>query len=183
MIKQVNLSTKVSVENLKNDLENANLKDFNQDIKRFNQWFKDKRTLIAKELGKDGYKEYTCYLYKAYLTCTDPKFLMKMEDEQQDWMLERKKPLYSYQDLMDQNAAVDKKWHYLQLVQKGLSHKLMWCAQNPCYSRTKFHKRREEKKKNQRAAGKIEASDDFKVALSAILTKDEYKAIESQFLN
>eukprot|EP00957_Ditylum_brightwellii_P107482 8201077-Ditylum_brightwellii.AAC.1 len=96
MIKQVNPSTKVSVKNLKNELENANLKDFDQDIKRFNQWFKDKRTLIVIKLGKDGYKEYTRYLYKAYLTCTDPKLLREMEDKQQDWMLERKKPSYSH---------------------------------------------------------------------------------------
>eukprot|EP00957_Ditylum_brightwellii_P088563 6745514-Ditylum_brightwellii.AAC.1 len=272
MIKQVNLSTKVSVKTLKNKLENANLKDFNQDIKRFNQWFKDKRTLIIKELKKDGYKEYTHYLYKVYLTCTDPKFLRKMEDEQQNWMLERKKPLYSHQNLMDlvlkmynhqkamsnwkpisvkdspdkstnpkflalvaeqlklmkEAMAVSKTgnnksngrnkgpktdddngvlnargrvipiWRFSnpngkpQLIKNGTTFnwrekdcrvKPMWCAQNPCYSRAEFGKQMEEKKKSLKAVGKVKASDDFKVALSAMLTKDEYKAIESQFLN
>eukprot|EP00957_Ditylum_brightwellii_P116760 8906314-Ditylum_brightwellii.AAC.1 len=91
----------MSVQNLKIELETTNLKDFDQDIKQFNQWFKDRRTLITKELGKDGNKEYTCYMYKAYLTCTDHKFLRKMEDKQQDWMLVRKKPSYSHWDLMD----------------------------------------------------------------------------------
>eukprot|EP00957_Ditylum_brightwellii_P013057 986066-Ditylum_brightwellii.AAC.1 len=61
--------------------------------------------------------------------------------------------------------------------------KPMWCARNPCYSRAKFRKRMEEKKKSQKATGKVEASDNFKVALSAMLTEDEFKMIESQFLN
>eukprot|EP00957_Ditylum_brightwellii_P023132 1745368-Ditylum_brightwellii.AAC.1 len=52
IVENVNPSTKVSVANLKDEIETANLADFGHNIKKFNQWFKDKRVMIIKEVEK-----------------------------------------------------------------------------------------------------------------------------------
>ena len=65
---QVNPSTKISVGNLNDEIEGADLKNFNQDVKKFNTWFTDKRNLIVREVGKEGYTEYERFLFKTYRT-------------------------------------------------------------------------------------------------------------------
>eukprot|EP00957_Ditylum_brightwellii_P133434 10173164-Ditylum_brightwellii.AAC.1 len=71
----VNSSTKVSVANLKDEIELAKMDGFNHDVKKFNTWFSDKRNLIVKKVGKDGYMEYLRCLFKTYLMAVGPKFL------------------------------------------------------------------------------------------------------------
>eukprot|EP00957_Ditylum_brightwellii_P177353 13509181-Ditylum_brightwellii.AAC.1 len=50
IVERINLSMEVIVANLKDKIEGATLDDFGDDIKRFNLWFKDKRTMIIKEI-------------------------------------------------------------------------------------------------------------------------------------
>eukprot|EP00957_Ditylum_brightwellii_P192098 14623229-Ditylum_brightwellii.AAC.1 len=58
IVDMVNPSTKVSVANLKDEIESAKMDDFNHNVKKFNTWFSDKRNLTVKEVGRDGYMEY-----------------------------------------------------------------------------------------------------------------------------
>eukprot|EP00957_Ditylum_brightwellii_P208624 15358283-Ditylum_brightwellii.AAC.1 len=59
IMERVNPSTKVTVVNLKDEFEGATLDNFRHNIKKFNLWFKDKRTMIVKEIGTTGSTKYT----------------------------------------------------------------------------------------------------------------------------
>ena len=58
---------------------------------------------------------------------------------------------------------------------KDCHKKPQWCARPVCRSKADHKKWVEEKK------GNPTISNDFKVALSAIVTDEDYKALESQF--
>eukprot|EP00957_Ditylum_brightwellii_P077479 5887136-Ditylum_brightwellii.AAC.1 len=75
--------------------------DFRHDIEKFNLWFKDKRTIIVKEIGTAGYTEYTHCLFKTYLSSTDAEFLREIKDKQKEWMLNKQSIMYGHSDLMD----------------------------------------------------------------------------------
>ena len=60
---------------MKNDIKNATLDSFKYDIKTFNKWFNDKRSVIIREEGKKKYSEYTCVIFKTYLTAKNQEFL------------------------------------------------------------------------------------------------------------
>eukprot|EP00957_Ditylum_brightwellii_P005751 438443-Ditylum_brightwellii.AAC.1 len=75
--------------------------NFGHDIKKFNLWFKDKRTMIVKEIGAAGYTKYTCYLFKTYLSSTDAEFLRGIKDKQKEWMLDKQSTTYGHSNLMD----------------------------------------------------------------------------------
>eukprot|EP00957_Ditylum_brightwellii_P205896 15345905-Ditylum_brightwellii.AAC.1 len=100
-VDNVNPSTKVSVSNVKDELKNAQLETFDYDIRKFNTWFNDKRNIIVKEIGKDGYKEYLRCLFKTYSTAKNQKFLDNIEEERRKWMMDEQKPSYDYSDLME----------------------------------------------------------------------------------
>eukprot|EP00957_Ditylum_brightwellii_P067157 5097414-Ditylum_brightwellii.AAC.1 len=51
----VNPSTKVSIVNLKDEIEAAKLSNFEHDVKKFNTWLPDKRNFIVKEVGENRY--------------------------------------------------------------------------------------------------------------------------------
>eukprot|EP00957_Ditylum_brightwellii_P204001 15337167-Ditylum_brightwellii.AAC.1 len=101
IVERVNLSTKVTVANLKDKIEGATLDDFRHDIKRFNLWFIDKRTMIVKEIRTEGYTKYTCCLFKTYLSLTDVKFLRGIKDKQKEWILVKQNTMHGHADLMD----------------------------------------------------------------------------------
>eukprot|EP00957_Ditylum_brightwellii_P095788 7298113-Ditylum_brightwellii.AAC.1 len=50
IVEKVNLTTNISVTNLKDKVESTKLDDFEQDIKGFNTWFADKRNTIIREV-------------------------------------------------------------------------------------------------------------------------------------
>eukprot|EP00957_Ditylum_brightwellii_P046046 3493728-Ditylum_brightwellii.AAC.1 len=79
-MERVNLSTKVTVANLKDEIEGATLDDFGHNIKKFNLLFKDKRTMIVKKIGAAGYTECNQCLFKTYLSSTDAEFLRGIKD-------------------------------------------------------------------------------------------------------
>ena len=99
--KQVNPSTTTGAANLKDAIENANLKDFSYNIKEFNIWFADQRTAIIKEEGKELYNEYTRNLFKAYLTAKNEDFLEDIKDEKRNWRRGKVKPGYCHTDVME----------------------------------------------------------------------------------
>eukprot|EP00957_Ditylum_brightwellii_P117712 8979281-Ditylum_brightwellii.AAC.1 len=90
----VNLLTKVSVANLEDEIEPAKMDDFNHNVKKFNTWFSNKRNLIVKEVGKDGYTKYLRCLFKTYLTAVDPEFLEAVTLERRLWLMGRKADSY-----------------------------------------------------------------------------------------
>eukprot|EP00957_Ditylum_brightwellii_P100005 7621222-Ditylum_brightwellii.AAC.1 len=59
IVRRVNSLIKVTVANFKYEIEGATLDDFRHNIKEFNLWFKEKRTMIVKEIGIAGYTKYT----------------------------------------------------------------------------------------------------------------------------
>eukprot|EP00957_Ditylum_brightwellii_P192339 14642137-Ditylum_brightwellii.AAC.2 len=100
IVDMVNPSTKVSIAILKDEIESAKMDDFNHNVKKFNTWFSDKRNLIVKEAGEDGYTEYLRCLFKTYLTAVDPEFLEAVTLEWRLWMMGRQADSYEYTDLM-----------------------------------------------------------------------------------
>ena len=53
-----------------------------------------------REVGEEGYTEYTCCLFKAYRTAEDEEFLDAVNDERRKWMLGDVPENYSYKDLL-----------------------------------------------------------------------------------
>eukprot|EP00957_Ditylum_brightwellii_P103737 7902719-Ditylum_brightwellii.AAC.1 len=91
----VNLSTKVSVANLKDKIKSAKMDNFDHNVKKFNTWFSDKRNLIVKEAGKNGYTEYLRCLFKTYLTAVDSEFLEAVTLERRLWLMGRQADSYA----------------------------------------------------------------------------------------
>eukprot|EP00957_Ditylum_brightwellii_P046376 3520497-Ditylum_brightwellii.AAC.1 len=89
-----NLSTKVSVANLKDKIEVAKMDDFDHNVIKFYTWFSDKRNLIVKEVGEDGCTEYLRCLFKTYLMAVDPKLLEAITLERRLWMMRRQADTY-----------------------------------------------------------------------------------------
>ena len=56
----------------------------------------------------------------------------------------------------------------------------MWCPRQNCLNKADFKKKMDEKRDAKSSDGGT-FSDDFKVALAAITSNDDYKAIEEQF--
>eukprot|EP00957_Ditylum_brightwellii_P021190 1597438-Ditylum_brightwellii.AAC.1 len=64
--------------------------------------------------------------------------------------------------------------------------KLMWCAENPCYNRASFKKNMKEKKEEKASKGgekKYHLPNNFKNVLSIMLLGEDFKTMETQFLN
>eukprot|EP00957_Ditylum_brightwellii_P112698 8590695-Ditylum_brightwellii.AAC.1 len=83
--------TCVSVSNLKDELESILLDNFDQDVKKFNTWFTNKRSEIANQVGTYGYTDYLRCLFKAYKTANDKEFIATIVEERCKWMLGRLK--------------------------------------------------------------------------------------------
>eukprot|EP00957_Ditylum_brightwellii_P010736 813487-Ditylum_brightwellii.AAC.1 len=64
--------------------------------------------------------------------------------------------------------------------------KSMWCTCNPCYNRANLKEKMRKKKEEKESKGsekKYQPSKDFKIALSAMLSDEDFKMLDSQFLN
>ena len=276
--KQVNPSTTTGAANLKDEIENANLKDFKYNIKEFNVWFANKRTAIIKEEGKELYNEYTRNIFKAYLTAKNQEFLEDIKDKKRKWRQGRVKADYDHTNVMEValssyndidadskwgegksinpssssnnaskttpktedakflalaaqicelkqslagkntgnsntgdsnngNGGGKKKkltgWRYknpdglTEMTREGKTYKWcnkdchpaeQWCDRPVCRNRADYKKFLEEKRKNEsgdaatvKTSSTSGFSNDFKVALAAITTPDDYKTLESQF--
>ena len=112
----MNPSTTTGAANLKDDIENENLKDFGYNIKDFHVWFANKKTAIIMEEGKELYNEYTRNIFKAYLTAKNEKFLDDIKDEKRKWRQGRVKTDYNQTDVMQvalssyNDIDADSKW-------------------------------------------------------------------------
>ena len=255
IIRRVNPTTKISIGNLKDELESASLEDFGYDVKSFNTWFVDKRNAIVREVGEGGYTEYERCLFKIYKTAKNEEFLKGINNERSDWMLGRQHEKYDYSDIMKyaltifNNMVALKEWEvkgvvdnppkngaaeketepkFLALmteikdIKRSIAHQTsngqgsnkqgseqqertswrwfnpegattkthnnrtykwctndchsgpMWCARRNCMNKEDWLKAREKK-------DKVPKQDDFKIALSSLLTEDQFKEIETQF--
>ena len=263
IIKAVNPSTKLSVGNLKEELEGADLKDFEYNIKKFNTWFNDKRSMIIREAGTEGYSEYERCLFKTYRTARNKEFLDAINTERRNWMMGTQAKEYNHTDIqsfalkMYNNQTALREWEtterkpeennqeskFLALLAevKDLKHKMvnsepkpsntnstgrelaewrtenpnneqtmmkdghefkwctkdchpcpMWCGRTVCYSKEEFKKTDKYRKRQERLARKreqnkqkeeVQKMPDFKVALSALMTPENFKIFESQYLN
>ena len=97
---RVKPSTKVGASKLKERIEKKELRDFDDDVTKFNTWFTDTRTSIRREEG-EGYNEYLRQLFRAYLGCDNDKFKVAVEEEQRAWIQGKLSDDYSHEHLMD----------------------------------------------------------------------------------
>ena len=61
----------------------------------------------------------------------------------------------------------------------------MWCNRPNCMNRADYKRHMEDKEKSENKGGdsKDNISNDFRVALAAITTAEDYKALEEQFFS
>ena len=77
------------------------MKTFDQDVKKFHTWFKDKRKPIIKsEKGDDSYKEYIRCLFKTYKTSSIETFREPIVQERTKWITGSQSKTYDYTDIM-----------------------------------------------------------------------------------
>ena len=98
--RRINPSTIVGASKLKDEIEGKKPSEFDNDIIKYNTWFKDTRTTIIKE-GGPGYNDFLCSMFRAYLTCKDQEFLDAIKDERRKWIQGKLSAKYIYHDLMD----------------------------------------------------------------------------------
>ena len=97
-----NPTTVIENSNLKDEIEGAVMKTFDQDVKKFHTWFKDKRKAIIKsEKGDDSYKEYIRCLFKTYKTSSIKAFIESIVQERIKWITGSQFKTYDYIDLMN----------------------------------------------------------------------------------
>ena len=95
-----NPTTVIENSNLKDEIEGAVMKTFDQDVKKFHTWFKDKRKAIIKsEKGDDSYKEYIRCLFKTYKTSSIKAFREPIVQERTKWITGSQSKTYDYTDL------------------------------------------------------------------------------------
>ena len=70
---RVKSSTTVGASKLKDDLERKTIKDFGNDVTKYNSWFIDTRAQIVRAEG-DGYSESLRSLFRAYKTSPNEDF-------------------------------------------------------------------------------------------------------------
>ena len=78
--RRINPTTTVGASRLKDEIESKTASAFGNDILQYNIWFEDTRDKIFKEEG-DGYNEYLCSMFRAYMTCDDEEFVDNIKDE------------------------------------------------------------------------------------------------------
>ena len=98
--RQINPTKTIRASNLKDDIEDTKLSEFDNNIVKYNTWFEETRDNIIKEEG-DGYNEYLRLMFRAYLSCDNEEFLDAIKDERRQWMQGKLGTTYTYRDLMD----------------------------------------------------------------------------------
>ena len=76
----INPITMVDASKLKDNIEKTKPLQFDNDIIKFNMWFKDTRSAIIKEAG-EVYNEYLRSMFRAYLSCKDDESLDAIKDK------------------------------------------------------------------------------------------------------
>ena len=66
--RRVNPTTTVGASKLKDKIEAAKLSDHENDVVKFNTWFKDTKKRIVKDEGEGLYNEYLRSLFHTYLS-------------------------------------------------------------------------------------------------------------------
>jgi len=97
---RINPTTTVGTSKFKDEIESIKASAFDNNIIRYNTWFEDTRERIIKEEG-DGYNEYLCSMFRAYLECRNKEFVDAIKDERRKWTHGKLENSYSYHDLMD----------------------------------------------------------------------------------
>eukprot|EP00957_Ditylum_brightwellii_P212335 15367190-Ditylum_brightwellii.AAC.5 len=87
LVNHMNPSAVISVGNVKDEIETAMMNKFEQNIKLFNLWFTDQRSIIVKEVGAAGYTEYLCCLFKTHITSTNTNFRALIKEQRKKWMM------------------------------------------------------------------------------------------------
>ena len=82
--RRVKPSTTVGASKLKDDIENKSLKNFGEDVSKYNSWFTDTREQTIREEG-EGYNEYTRSLFRAYRTSSNDDFREAIAAEKRNW--------------------------------------------------------------------------------------------------
>eukprot|EP00957_Ditylum_brightwellii_P139215 10610499-Ditylum_brightwellii.AAC.1 len=87
--------------NLKGKIEKAVFPNFGYNIETFNTWFANKRNLIIKEAGIEGYKKYLRCIFKMHRTAKDAEFLVIINKKFCHWMLIKLEDSFNHLDLLE----------------------------------------------------------------------------------
>ena len=101
LMKCVRPTTNVSASNHKELLDAATLKDFQHDVRKFNNWFVDRRRDIIRDEGADKHGEHVRHSFKTHLTATNEDLISNIKIERIEWMTRKKPESCSHRDLMD----------------------------------------------------------------------------------
>ena len=92
-------STKMGASKVKGDIEKNEMRDFGNDVRKFNSRFEDTRRSIIYEEGED-YNECFRQRFRAYLNCDNEEFKEVVEKGHRKW-IQNKLPIdYSFEDLI-----------------------------------------------------------------------------------
>eukprot|EP00957_Ditylum_brightwellii_P123097 9386083-Ditylum_brightwellii.AAC.1 len=78
----------------------ATMSKFGQNIKFYNSWCTDKRSIIVKKVGAAGYTDYLHCLFKMHMMPTNTNFKASVKDQREKWMVRELKKGYKYNDLI-----------------------------------------------------------------------------------
>ena len=113
--RRVKPSTTVGASKLKDEIERKTIKDFGNDVTKYNSWFVDTRAQIVREEG-EGYSESLRSLFRAYRASPNEDFKDAIASEKRSWTQGKLPEDYSYLDLMEvarleyNNAIEDDSW-------------------------------------------------------------------------
>ena len=98
--RRIKSSTRVGTSKLKVDIEKKEVRDFGNDVSKYNMWFEDaKRSIIGDE--GEGYNEYLRQLFRTYLNCENKEFKKAVEEEHRKWIQNKLPTDYSFEDLIE----------------------------------------------------------------------------------
>ena len=87
-------STRVGASKLKGEIENITIDKFNNDLSKFDTWFKDTKAEVK------GYNDNLCQLFCIYLTSKQEDFLKAIKEMDRLWIQGNLTDTYSYKYLM-----------------------------------------------------------------------------------
>eukprot|EP00957_Ditylum_brightwellii_P197901 15076416-Ditylum_brightwellii.AAC.1 len=82
----------------------------------------------------------------------------------------------------DSKKTIQKGNHALKWCTNDCHAHPMWCSQSNCLPYKEYQKKREEEGKGG-VGNELKKRDNFKVALLALLSDNDFKSIKEQFLN
>merc|ERR1740124_2039321 len=98
--RRINPTTTVGASKLKDEIKAMIAASFENNIVKYNTWFKDMRDRILKEEG-EGYNKYLRSMFHVYLASDNTEFVDTIKNERRRWTQGKLGADYTYLDLME----------------------------------------------------------------------------------